>query len=74
MDIQEGRCTIDIWYRLKQEFCSQFLLENVEILARRKLRELRYINIVRDYVKQFSGLMLDTRDMFEKDKFLCFDA
>ncbi|KAA0046344.1 uncharacterized protein E5676_scaffold426G00510 [Cucumis melo var. makuwa] len=37
--MQEGRCTIDTWDALKRELRSQFFLENVEILARRKLRE-----------------------------------
>jgi len=72
MDIQEGRCTIDTWERLKQELRSQFFPENVEILARRKLRELRHTGTIREYVKQFAGLMLDIRDMSEKDKVFCF--
>ncbi|XP_038890158.1 uncharacterized protein LOC120079815 [Benincasa hispida] len=71
-DIQEGRCTIDTWDRLKQELRSQFFPENVEILARRKLRELKQTSNIRDYVKQFAGLMLDIRDMSEKDKVFCF--
>ncbi|KAA0046443.1 uncharacterized protein E5676_scaffold1251G00820 [Cucumis melo var. makuwa] len=42
VDIQEGRCTICIWDDLKKEHRLQFFLENVEILARRKLRELKH--------------------------------
>ena len=57
---------------LKQELCSQFFLENVEIIARRKLKELRHTGSIRDYVKQFSGLMLDIRDMFEINKVFSF--
>ncbi|TYK14140.1 uncharacterized protein E5676_scaffold513G00100 [Cucumis melo var. makuwa] len=38
MDIQEGRCTIDIWDVLKKELRLQFFPENVKILAR-----LRYV-------------------------------
>ncbi|KAA0066694.1 uncharacterized protein E5676_scaffold384G00210 [Cucumis melo var. makuwa] len=72
MDIQEGRCTIDTWDVLKKELHSQFFPENVEILARWKLRDLRHTGKIREYVKQFAGLMLDIRDMSEKDKVFCF--
>ncbi|KAA0046219.1 uncharacterized protein E6C27_scaffold284G00070 [Cucumis melo var. makuwa] len=68
----EGHCTIDTWDALKRELHSQFFPENVEILARRKLRELKHTGSIRECVKQFSGLMLDIRDMSEKDKVFCF--
>ena len=57
MDIQDGRCTVDTWDNLKQELRSQFLPGNVEMIARRKLRELRHTGSIRDYVRQFFGLM-----------------
>ncbi|TYK03044.1 uncharacterized protein E5676_scaffold46G001390 [Cucumis melo var. makuwa] len=72
VDIQEGRCTVDTWDALKRELRSQFFPENVEILARRKLRDLRHTGEIREYVKQFAGLMLDIRDMSEKDKVFYF--
>ena len=46
--------------------------ENVEIIARRKLREVMHTTNIRDYVKQFSRLLLDIHDMFEKDKVFNF--
>ncbi|KAA0053474.1 uncharacterized protein E6C27_scaffold190G00220 [Cucumis melo var. makuwa] len=57
---------------LKRELRSQFFPENVEILARQKLRELKHTGSIREYVKQFAGLMLDIRDMSKKDKVFCF--
>ncbi|KAA0039111.1 uncharacterized protein E6C27_scaffold84G002140 [Cucumis melo var. makuwa] len=72
VDIQEGRCTIDTWDALKRELRSQFFPENVKILARRKLRDLRYTGEIWEYVKQFVRLMLDISDMSEKDKVFCF--
>ncbi|KAA0059143.1 uncharacterized protein E6C27_scaffold430G00550 [Cucumis melo var. makuwa] len=72
VDIQEGRCTVDTWDALKRELRSQFFPENVEILARQKLRDLRHTGEIREYVKQFAGLMLDIRDMSEKDKVFYF--
>ncbi|KAA0045427.1 uncharacterized protein E6C27_scaffold294G00240 [Cucumis melo var. makuwa] len=71
-EAKEGRCTIDTWDTLKRELRSQFFLENVEILARRKLCDLRHNGEIREYVKRFAGLMLDIRDMSEKDKVFCF--
>ncbi|KAA0045082.1 uncharacterized protein E5676_scaffold78209G00350 [Cucumis melo var. makuwa] len=44
----------------------------IPILARRKLRKLKHTGSIREYVKQFAGLMLDIRDMSEKDKVFCF--
>ncbi|KAA0032574.1 uncharacterized protein E5676_scaffold284G00510 [Cucumis melo var. makuwa] len=72
MDIQEGRYTIDTWDVLKKELRSQFFPENVEILAQRKLSDLKHTGKIQEYVKQFAGLMLDIRDMLEKEKVFCF--
>ncbi|KAL0305164.1 UNVERIFIED_CONTAM: hypothetical protein Scaly_2994900 [Sesamum calycinum] len=40
--------------------------------TRRALRKLEHTGSVRDYVKTFSALMLDIRDMSEKDKLFTF--
>lgn len=71
-EIQHGRCVIDSWADLKRELKAQFLPENVEYLARRQLRELKHTGTVREYVKQFSALMLDIKDMAEYDKLFYF--
>ena len=63
---------MDTWENLKQELHSLFFLENIEIIARMKLRELRHIENIKDYVKQFYVLMLDIHDMSEKDKVFLF--
>ena len=57
---------------MKRELRTQFLPENTEFVARRKLRQLRQNTSIRDYVKQFSALMLDIQDMSEKDKLFSF--
>ena len=72
MDIQEGHFTIDTWDSLKRELYTKFFPENVEILARRKLPELKHIETIWEYVKQFAGLMLDISYMTEKDKIFSF--
>ena len=63
---------MDTWDSLKQELHSQFFPEIAKIIARRKLKVLRHTGSIRDYVKQFSRLMLDIRDMSEKDKVFDF--
>ncbi|KAL0319906.1 UNVERIFIED_CONTAM: hypothetical protein Sradi_5252100 [Sesamum radiatum] len=50
----------------------QFFPENVEYNARRALRKLEHTGSMQDYVKSFSALMLDIRDMSEKDKLFTF--
>lgn len=72
VDIQEGHCIIDTSDSLKKELCFQFFPENVEILARQKFCELKHTGNIREYVKQFAGLMLDIHDMSEIDNVFCF--
>lgn len=71
-EMENGHHAINTWEDLKRELKNQFLPENVEFIARRKLRQLRQTGAVHDYVKQFSALMLDIRDMSEKDKLFDF--
>ena len=39
--VQEGKCQINTWEKLKQELKVHFYLENVDYMVRWKLRELR---------------------------------
>ena len=71
-DIQNGSCTTSLWEDLKRELRTQFFPENVEFIARRKMRQLKHSEGIRDYVKQFSTLMLDIKDMSKNDKVLWF--
>ena len=71
-EMQWGLCTIETWEQLKHELKLQFFPENVEYNARHALRDLKHTGTIRDYVKQFSGLMLDIKDMSEKDKLFFF--
>ncbi|XP_022745098.1 uncharacterized protein LOC111295720 [Durio zibethinus] len=65
-------CPIKTWVDLKQELKNQFFPENVEYMARMKLRELVQTGTVREFVRSFSTIMLDIRDMSEKDKMFYF--
>ncbi|KAK4381993.1 RNA-directed DNA polymerase [Sesamum angolense] len=56
----------------EKELKDQFLPCNTSWLARESLRKLKHRGTVRDYVKEFSSLMLDVRDMSEEDKLFNF--
>ena len=51
---------------------DQFLPTNAGWLAREFLKGLKHIDSVRDYVKEFSSLMLNIRNMSEEDKLFNF--
>ena len=68
-EIQAGRCNISTWEELKQELKVHFYPENVDYLARRKLRDLMQKGSVQDYVKQFTTIMLDIWDMTKRTSY-----
>ncbi|KAL2252781.1 UNVERIFIED_CONTAM: hypothetical protein Sindi_0072800, partial [Sesamum indicum] len=71
-EIQANQVRLDTWTLLREAIREQFFPENVEYNARRALRKLEHTGSVREYVKSFSALMLDIRDMSEKDKLFTF--
>ena len=71
-DAESGRPRISTWETLKRELKEQFLPTNAVWLARESLRRLKHTGTVRDYVKEFSSLMLDIKNMSEEDKLFNF--
>jgi hypothetical protein len=71
-DLNAGRPKIDTWDRLKQELKEQFLPNNTSWLAREDLKKLKQDKSVRDYIKDFSSLILDIKNMSEEDKLFNF--
>ncbi|XP_022972954.1 uncharacterized protein LOC111471473 [Cucurbita maxima] len=71
-DIEDGLYTIDSWEDLKKELRDKFLPENAGHLAMEKLVALKHTGGIRDYVRQFSTLMLDIMGTLEKDKMFFF--
>ena len=53
---------------LKKELKTQFLHSNSFWLARDGMRRLNQGSMVRDYIKEFSSLMLNIDNMVEEDK------
>ena len=63
---------IETWDDLKHAMQDQFLPTNTSWMAREALRKLKHSGTVRDYVKEFSSLLLDIRDMSDEDKLFNF--
>ena len=66
-DIEKGTCTIDSWDAFKQEIKRKFYPEDVSYLARKNMKHLKHISSIREYVKEFSTLMLEISNMSEEE-------
>ncbi|RVW98232.1 Retrovirus-related Pol polyprotein from transposon 17.6 [Vitis vinifera] len=66
-DIERGMCTIDTWDAFKREIKRQFYPEDVAYLARKSLKRLKHTGSIREYVKEFSTLMLEIPNMAEEE-------
>lgn len=71
-DLNAGRPKISTWESLTKELRDQFLPGNTSWVAREAMRSLKHDGSVREYVTQFSSLMLDVKDMSEADKLFNF--
>ncbi|RVW96094.1 hypothetical protein CK203_027700 [Vitis vinifera] len=66
-NIERGTCTVDTWDAFKREIKRQFYPEDVAYLARKSLKRLKHTGLIREYVKEFSTLMLEIPNMTEKE-------
>lgn len=73
-DASADRPEITTFEALKKELKEQFLPLNSSWLARENLRNLKQTGNVRDYVKEFSSLLLDIKNMSDDDKLFNFLA
>ena len=71
-DAAAGQPNIESWEILKKELKDQFLPTNTASMARESMKKLKRKGSVRDYVKEFSSLILDIKDMSEVDKLFNF--
>ena len=71
-DVAAGRPRIERWEILKKELKDQFLPTNIGWMVRESLKKLKQTGSVRDYVKEFSSLILDIKDMSKVDKLFNF--
>ena len=65
--MEKGICTIEMWEEFRREIKRQFYPEDVAYLTRKNMRRLKHIGSIRDYVKEFSSLMLEIPNMTEEE-------
>ncbi|KAH0689495.1 hypothetical protein KY289_016853 [Solanum tuberosum] len=71
-DMERGVCIIDDWEQFKGELKRQFYPQNVVHEARRKLRDLKQTSFIRDYVKEFTRLILQIPSLTSEDLLFYF--
>ena len=71
-DLKAGKPQVVEWETLKRELKDQFLLTNAGWLVRESLKRLKHTDSMRDYVKEFSSLILNIRNMSDEDKLFNF--
>ena len=69
MEMERKTCTIDTWADFKREIKNQFYPEDVEYMARKKIKHLKHTGSIRDYVKEFSSLILGLQVWMRKTLF-----
>ncbi|KAL6315579.1 hypothetical protein AAG906_000885 [Vitis piasezkii] len=67
VDIENGMCTIHTRDAFKREIKRQFYPEDVTYLARKKMKHLKHMGSIREYVKEFSTLMFEIPNMSEEE-------
>lgn len=60
------------WEALKSELKRKFLPSNTSWLVKEAVQRLKHKRSVRDYVKEFSSLMLDISEISKNDKLFNF--
>ena len=50
VEMERKTCTIDTWADFKKEIKKQFYPEDVEYMARKKIKHLKHMGSIRDYV------------------------
>ncbi|XP_010525651.1 PREDICTED: uncharacterized protein LOC104803417 [Tarenaya hassleriana] len=63
---------IQSWDQFKSKLQKHFVPHNAENEAKGKLRRLRQSGSIRDYIKEFTTLMLEIDDLTEKDALFHF--
>ncbi|XP_022007158.1 uncharacterized protein LOC110906293 [Helianthus annuus] len=72
MEIEKGMCTINTWADFVKEIKKQFYPENAEHDAKIRLRNLRQKGNIKDYINEFTTLVLEIPDLSPKDALIYF--
>lgn len=71
-DAEKGTCTITTFDDFTKELKRKFYPENADDEARARLRRLKHLGSIRDYIKDFINLVLEIPDLPDKDALLNF--
>uniref|UniRef100_A0A803MYN9 Retrotransposon gag domain-containing protein n=1 Tax=Chenopodium quinoa TaxID=63459 RepID=A0A803MYN9_CHEQI len=62
-DIKSGSCSIRTWDQFKEDFKKQFRPHDAAKVSMMKLRELKHSSTIKEYIKQFTTLVLEVDDL-----------
>ncbi|GKB46820.1 putative nucleotidyltransferase, ribonuclease H, partial [Tanacetum coccineum] len=71
-DIERGTATIDTWAEFVADFKKQFYPENAKNEAKSRLRKLKQSGTIREYVKEFTTLVLEISELSDQDSLFYF--
>ncbi|KAJ0944403.1 putative transcription factor interactor and regulator CCHC(Zn) family [Helianthus annuus] len=71
-EIEKGTCILNTWADFIREIKKQFYPENAENEAKSRLRKLKQTGTIKDYIKEFTTLVLEIPDMSDKDSLFYF--
>ncbi|KAL4577739.1 hypothetical protein LXL04_013867 [Taraxacum kok-saghyz] len=71
-EIEKGLCKMDSWGEFKRQLKRQFCPHNATEMAMKKLRGMKQMGSIKDYVADFTALMLELPDLREEDKLFYF--
>nr|GFC40010.1 putative retrotransposon Gag domain, aspartic peptidase domain protein [Tanacetum cinerariifolium] len=71
-DIERGTATIDTWAGFVVDFKKQFYPENAKNEAKSRLRKLKQSGTIREYVKEFTTLVLEIPELSDQDSLFYF--
>ncbi|GJQ95655.1 putative nucleotidyltransferase, ribonuclease H [Tanacetum coccineum] len=71
-DIERGMTTIDTWAEFVADFKKQFYQENAKNEAKSRIRKLKQSGTIREYVKEFTTLVLEIPELSDQDSLFYF--
>ncbi|KAF2308984.1 hypothetical protein GH714_040396 [Hevea brasiliensis] len=71
-DVEKGTCTISTWDEFKKELKKQFYPENAATEARARLRRLTQKGTIKEYVKDFTEVLLEIPDYPDLEALFAF--
>ncbi|GJX55553.1 putative retrotransposon gag domain, aspartic peptidase domain protein, partial [Tanacetum coccineum] len=71
-DIERGTYTIDTWAGFVADYKKQFYPENAKNEVKSRLRKLKKSGTIREYVKEFTTLVLEILELSDQDSLFYF--